>query len=299
MRPALLLCVLGGAAGFLAPSPHRIARGGARWATFPALSDDEISRALEKVPVFAISDAEGNAAVMAMDGSDASALNFFMDVKHALSAKQYLAGQTEGAAEGAAEGARPELRVAAQSLGKMWSTYKNAAAPSGAAERANVGAVRFISSPTELDAARAVIASGTISAAEVTRDELRAAYLAAEAAATAEAGDDAPSRPRFGAVTDVPVFSISQMRMSAGGENAGSQRVLFFSMSDLTKAWRGVCDNSGMGEGAFEDGELQIVSLDELIDQMRAPSEVDHRGTILVPAASSLAAIGADSGSKD
>ena len=47
MRPALLLCVLGGAAGFLAPSPHRIARGGARWATFPALSDDEISRALD------------------------------------------------------------------------------------------------------------------------------------------------------------------------------------------------------------------------------------------------------------
>ena len=43
----------------------------------------------------------------------------------------------------------------------------------------------------------------------------------------------------------------------------------------------------------------KIVSLDELIDQMRAPSEVDHRGTILVPAASSLAAIGADSGSKD
>ena len=293
---SLLLCLLGGAAGFLAPSPHRITRGGARWATFPALSDEEISQALDKVPVFAIADAEGNAAVMAMDGTDSSALNFFMDVKHALSAKQYLAGQGESqAAEGAQQ---PELRVAAQSLGKMWSTYKNAAAPSGAAKRANVGAVRFISSPTELDAARAVIASGTISAAEVTRDELRAAYLAAEAAATAEAGDDAPSRPRFGAVTDVPVFSIAQMRMTAGGENAGSQRVLFFSMSDLTKAWRGVCDNSGMGDGAFEDGELQIVSLDELIDQMRAPSEVDHRGTILVPAASSLAAIGADSGSK-
>ena len=74
---SLLLCLLGGAAGFLAPSPHRITRGGARWATFPALSDEEISQALDKVPVFAIADAEGNAAVMAMDGTDSSALNFF------------------------------------------------------------------------------------------------------------------------------------------------------------------------------------------------------------------------------
>ena len=74
------------------------------------------------------------------------------------------------------------------------------------------------------------------------------------------------------------------------------RRVLFFSMADLVDAWRAAAAaDTSEGAIAFDDGELEIVTLDELVGQMRAPraaADGDHRETIFVPNKKALVAVG-------
>lgn len=221
--------------------------------TYPGLDDSEIIALLDKVPVFSLVDEAGNAAVVQQDDGTAS-LEFFLDARYAMTRRARMEGGET-------------LRLMGQSLGRVLVAYDADDAPLPA---------RVLADPKELSAARQVVLRGVdpvAAATNMTFQELEAAYLLAD-----------PDR-RFAAHTDVPLFSVAQLVLAKS-----NQVPWFFSMADCVEQWRVAC---GEDIASYQNGELRLVSLSEMLDKLRAPSsDGDGRDRFFVPSKTALAAVG-------
>ena len=72
-------------------------------------------------------------------------------------------------------------------------------------------------------------------------------------------------------------------------DDGPGMRPWFFSMADLIEQWRGACQS----DESFESGEVQILSLNEMLELMRLDCPTDHRARMFVPSKAALKAIGA------
>ncbi|KAJ1461858.1 hypothetical protein M885DRAFT_507019 [Pelagophyceae sp. CCMP2097] len=225
--------------------------------SYPALTDDEIVGIFDKVPVFALADAEGNAAVVAEEGDESGRLEFFLDAQAAMQRARQLS-----------ENSQADFRLSAQSLGRAYVAYEKSDAPVAA---------RFLADPRELAAARQLILSGAgalVPDQNMTAAELREAYLVVDESA------------RFGAPHDVPLFCIPQLVLQQG--DGPPLRSWFFSMADLLEQWKAAATT----EADYAEGEVQILSLREVITAMRTQSTTDQRASLFIPTKSALQAIG-------
>lgn len=223
--------------------------------TYPACSDEEVIELLDKVPVFSLADEDGNSAVV--NDGDSKWLEFYCDPELAVMRKKQF-GQDQ-------------LRVTAQSLGRAHVAYAKAG-------EGDIRA-RFMADPRELASARQIILRGSgaeaAASGNLTAQELLDAYKLVDADL------------RFAKPSDVPLFSIEQLALAAG--DGPGMRPWFFSMKDLIEQWRNACES----DASFEQGEVQILSLDEMLRLMRVDAPTDHRARMFIPSKAALKAIGA------
>lgn len=220
---------------------------------FPGLQDKDIVELLDKVPVFSLVDNEGNSA--AVKDGNSSRLEFFLDAKHALRRRDQMVGGEK-------------LRLVGQSLGRALIAY----------ESSSDITAHFLADPRELVAARQIILRGVdpdAAAQNMTAQELLAAYALAD------------PQERFGTAFDVPLFSIAQLMLAADDD---VRNPWFFSMQDCVDQWKSACAGNAK---AYESGEIRLLSLKEIIEQMRAPQPEDnHKSRLFVPSKAALLAIG-------
>lgn len=268
MRTAWVVCLASACAALQPSSLARPARrlelhseageeGGLN-PVYPALSDEEVVEMLDKVPVFTLADGEGNAAVV-NDGTT-KALEFYCDVEVAMARKKMFDDE--------------KLRVTASSLGRAVVAYKDSETVDGIK-------ARFMADPRESIAARQIILRGASeegaqkASADMSSEELLAAYKLAD------------PDGRFAEPTDVPLFSIEQLMLARDG--GPGMRPWFFSLKDLLVQWK----NASETDESYADGEVQILSLNEMIQLMQSESPTDNRARLFVPSMASLKAIGA------
>lgn len=286
----MMLCALLGVTAAFRAGGRGVARGVRRFAEedggetiYPACTDEEVIEFFDKVPVFALADGEGNSAVV--NDGEQRWLEFYCDPELAIRRKQQFDDQS-------GDGVVSALKVTATSLGRVAVAYQTGDDSIKA---------RFVADPRELASARQVILRGagaeTAAKSNLTATELLEAYKLVD------------KDLRFATPSDVPLFSatpesrtqndarfvrrhheisgIEQLMLQR--DDGPGMRPWFFSMADLIEQWRGACES----DESFESGEVQILSLNEMLELMRLDCPTDHRARIFVPSKAALKAIGA------
>ena len=88
----------------------------------------------------------------------------------------------------------------------------------------------------------------------------------------------------------IPVYTCRQMAVQIDGEPV---RPWFFSLDHMMKTWKTVQNKEGEEKAAEMDGDVHMASLEELIEAMQKPSEVNFRKIMFMPSPEAVAAIAA------
>ncbi|KAL7443278.1 hypothetical protein ACHAXH_007077 [Discostella pseudostelligera] len=256
---------------------------------FPALSQDEIEEKLN-IPVFGLTDAQGNGVILAESGSNNNIFHLFFSKHMADAALKAVVEANSGA---------PPLKVSAFHLGKCWfklidtsgsrmyTLHKYSKEPQqdgvGSAEEITK-AVHFRLVPNAKDLMGARILTGlTPVDVEQLKDAVmepnppKALSIIQSAANSATSSFKSP-------FDQIPVFAIAQMRVrkkDEQGNSVGNNMVPFhLSTKTMSETWNEFIHQSPQ----FQDAEatLQLIELHKMVEMMQSESDFDFRNIVFI-----------------
>lgn len=251
---------------------------------YPAMTKEEISDWLEHIPVFAVTDSNGAGVVLKPDNAT-SVFYFFMSPVQANATLSQLKGANEDM----------DLKVSAFSLGKIWFSLLNGSPdeevmlkqPGVEGDEGKMMTkgveYRLVPDTRDLLGARMLL---TMSPED--GEKLKAGDTLNAEAAQAALKKAITESPKFNATfNEIPVFTISQMRMQKKPEEGDSGEPvtllpMYFSLQNLVGTWQQFM-TSAPAEVQQVEPAINLLSLHELIDMMQKESEIDWRTVVLVP----------------
>jgi hypothetical protein len=253
---------------------------------YPALSEEEIMDVLN-VPIFAITDHNGNGAVLSAKPDNANVVYFFLSEQMAQQALQSMQAANQGM----------NLRVSALHLGKVWfKMLHNDKLRGGKVELTHVDPnaptvfkeVQMRLVPEIRDLVGARLLQG-LDPNDVPR--LQDAI---------ENGDQDTARALIRTATEkseefkepfnkIPVFMVSQLRMQkrdpSGGDGYEPGSVqkfpMFLSPKTMLHVYQAFVKNSPGAENL--QPTLQLGELHKIVEMMQHESEMDFRNVVLLP----------------
>jgi hypothetical protein len=248
---------------------------------FPPMSQEEIEEKLH-IPVFGLTDANGNGVIMSDNGNNI--FHFFFS-KHMADAA--LRAVT------AANSEAPELRVSAFDLGKCWFKLikgdKMFKLQTYGGKRVNneddstIKPVQFRLVPNSKDLMGARILTGLKPGdVEQLKDAIETPDAPKAVSIIQKASNEANGFTN--AFNEIPCFAIAQMRVrkkNENGEPVGEPMLPFhLSSKTMSDTWTEFTHHSP----EFEDAEatLQLVELHKMIEMMQNESDFDFRNIVFI-----------------
>jgi len=255
------------------------------------MTQDEVKDFLEHIPVFAVTDSQGSGVVFKQE-DESSYFYFFMSPVQANATLHQLKGTNEGM----------DLKVSAFSLGRIWFDLLHASpdkevtlkAPGGDALTSQGVEYRLVPDTRDLLGARMLLTM-TPEDSEKIKDGMTEEI--AQAAFQKAMGES----PKFNSTyNEIPVFTISQMRMQKRQEEGESGEPItllpmYFSLQNMVATWQQFMSSAPQDVQGVEPA-INLVSLHEMVEMMQKESEVDWRNVVLVP---STPISGGDDGASD
>mmetsp|Transcript_26661 Transcript_26661/g.30779 ORF Transcript_26661/g.30779 Transcript_26661/m.30779 type:complete len:353 (+) Transcript_26661:106-1164(+) len=247
---------------------------------YPAMSSEEIEDWLAHIPVFAVTDKEGQGVVLKSNAT--SVFYFFMNVEMANATMNGLKQ----------ENPEMDLQISAFSLGKIWFRIRESAKPNDATlEKLDEG-----SAPSQSDIDyRLVPSNRDILGARMllTMDEKDSEELKAGGTPTYEMTKKIIEKAYNESTkfkdpyNEIPVFLIQQMRMQKKPEENEVEPVtilpMYFNLQDMVGIWQKFTAQSP--DTANMEPAIQLMDLFEILDKAQEETEVDWRNVLLVPSA--------------
>eukprot|EP00546_Thalassionema_frauenfeldii_P013493 CAMPEP_0178912398 /NCGR_PEP_ID=MMETSP0786-20121207/10239_1 /TAXON_ID=186022 /ORGANISM="Thalassionema frauenfeldii, Strain CCMP 1798" /LENGTH=354 /DNA_ID=CAMNT_0020584973 /DNA_START=114 /DNA_END=1178 /DNA_ORIENTATION=+ len=252
--------------------------------TYPAMDQEEIEAWLDHVPVFAVTDSQGQGVVMKPDDSSNIVYFFLSPVMANTTLTQLKTNKPD-----------MDLTVSSFSLGKIWFNMLNAGedkevmlkAPGseeGTASTSKDIEYRVVPDSRDLMGARMLL----------TMKPEDQEKLQQSGEMTPEIAQDAIKRamteaPKFNATfNEIPVFLISQMRMQKQASKEGDEAVtllpMYFSLQNMVTTWQQFMAQAPADVQGTEPA-INLMSLHEMVDLMQKESPIDFRNVVLIPSA--------------
>ena len=245
------------------------------------MTQEEVEEWLSHIPVFAVTDSEGQGVVLRPD-NDTSVFYFFMNPQMANATLETLKGSNEDM----------DLRISAFSLGKIWFNILNggdAAAVKlkkpGSDEEGTIAEgvqYRLVPDTRDLMGARMLL---TMDPADGEKLKNGGDFSAEDAQkAIQKAMKDSPKfKETF---NQIPVFMIQQMRMQKQDKDGTGDPVsmlpMYFSLQNMVSTWQQFLSQAGE-EAKDVEPAINLMELHELVDLMTKESEIDFRNVLLIP----------------
>mmetsp|Transcript_32196 Transcript_32196/g.45785 ORF Transcript_32196/g.45785 Transcript_32196/m.45785 type:complete len:366 (+) Transcript_32196:164-1261(+) len=253
--------------------------------TYPAMSREEVEGWLDHIPVFAVTDSQGQGVVLRPD-DNTSVFYFFMSPLMANATLTQL--KSSGGAESM------DLRVSAFSLGKIWFNVLNASpdkevvlkTPGEEDGKKSSGVeYRLVPDTRDLLGARMLLTMNPEDGEKLKNGEEMTQEIAQ--AAIKKAMTEAP---KFNATfNEIPVFLIAQMRMQKQpeeGEEVEGESVtlmpMYFSLQNMVTTWQQFMSQAPPEVQGTEPA-INLMALHELVDMMQKECPIDFRNVVLVP----------------
>jgi len=268
--------------------------------TYPAMTQAEVEAALQHIPIFAVTNADGNGIVLRpQDESSGNegVFYFFLSPNMANQTLNQLTGSGGNETEG--------LRISAFSLGKIYFMMKAKAAANATSTVKGVSAdtsaaasvsYRLVPDMRDLMGARMLLTMD-----EKDSEELR------KAGETGEISEEITQKAMQKALTEssrfnnsygeVPVFLIQQMRMQRTKEGLAEANKkakeeglpdvqphmlpMYFNLQAMVTTWQSFI--AKMPDAKDVEPSIHLMDLDELVSKMMEESEIDFRSVLLVP----------------
>jgi len=257
---------------------------------YPAMSQEEIEEWLGHIPVFAVTDKQGQGVVLRPD-NETSVFYFFMNPIMANATLQQLTSANSDL----------ELQVSAFSLGKIWFQIlkaspdtpvkiksPNAEESDETAELTQGVQYRLIPDTRDLMGARMLL----------TMDPKDGEALKQGGTLTPEVAQAAVRKamtesPKFNSTyNEIPIFMIQQMRMVKQPKDgstptpetiAEAQTMLpmYFNLATMVSTWQQF--TAGSEEAKNVEPAINLMDLFEIVDKMQEESEIDWRNVLLIP----------------
>jgi len=247
--------------------------------TYPAMNKEEIEAWLDHIPVFSVTDTQGQGVVMKPDESS-NIMFFFMSPGMANTTLNQLKTSNPDM----------DLTVSAFSLGKIWFNMLNTEkevilkAP-GSEEGAPSKDVeyRVVADSKDLLGARMLLTMNPEDQEKLQDNAELTPEIAQEAVKKAMT-----ESPKFNATyNEIPVFLISQMRMQKPAEE-GKESVtvlpMYFSLQNMVSTWQQFMSQAPADVQGTEPA-INLMSLHEMVDLMQKESPIDFRNVVLIPSA--------------
>jgi len=256
--------------------------------TYPAMSQEEIEEWLEHVPVFAVTDEQGQGVVLRPD-DDTSVFYFFMS--------PLMANATLNQLQESSNAESLDLRVSAFSLGKIWFNILNAedkevllkAPGSDEGSPSSNVEYRLVPDTRDLLGARMLLTMNPEDG-EKLKDGAEMSSEVAQAAIKKAMTES----PKFNATfNEIPVFLIAQMRMQKQPEDGAAPletengepitlMPMYFSLQNMVSTWQQFMSQAPADVQGTEPA-INLMSLHDLIDMMAKECPIDFRNVVLVP----------------
>eukprot|EP00546_Thalassionema_frauenfeldii_P011324 CAMPEP_0178917292 /NCGR_PEP_ID=MMETSP0786-20121207/13165_1 /TAXON_ID=186022 /ORGANISM="Thalassionema frauenfeldii, Strain CCMP 1798" /LENGTH=280 /DNA_ID=CAMNT_0020590825 /DNA_START=277 /DNA_END=1119 /DNA_ORIENTATION=- len=243
------------------------------------MTKEEIEAWLEHVPVFGVTDAQGQGVILRPDNYT-SVLYFFIS--------PIMANNTMNQLK--ANAPEMDLRVSAFSLGKIWFSMLNAGDDKevilkspGSEEGSPITGVdyRLVPDTRDLLGARMLLTMNPEDQEKLKEKGEMTPEIAQEAIKKAMT-----ESPKFNETfNEIPVFLISQMRMqkqAAEGEEAVQLLPMYFSLQNMVSTWQQFMSQASPDLQGTEPA-INLMSLHEMIALMQKESPIDFRNVLLVP----------------
>lgn len=247
---------------------------------YPPMTVEEIEDWLAHIPVFAVTDKEGQGVVL--KSNNTSVFYFFMNVEMANATMKGLLQQNPDM----------DMQISAFSLGKIWFRILESAR-----SEKDVTLDKLedsTTSPSDIDY-RLVPSNRDILGARMllTMDEKDSEALKAGGTPTHEMAKKIIEKAynestKFKSpFNEIPVFLIQQMRMQKKPDETDTEPVtilpMYFNLQDMVGIWQKFTSQSP--DTANMEPAIQLMDLFELIDKAQTETEVDWRNVLLVPSA--------------
>jgi len=250
-----------------APSKLAVMRGGAdsKDATkrYPGLSKDEVLAKLNTIPVFGITDEEGNSVILKTD--DGKQVNWlFLQKEAADSMQEFMQAQSPTL----------QLHVRDIPLGFIWERLSppgNSTSAPAAKDEDDPVEVRLLADRTDVSAALNM----TISNSQNVSSDLKVLYEEKAKILNSSWGV-------------VPVFTMAQMKMRVNNGTQGIElHPWFLSVASCIESFKNAMERSGGDASSIDDASLHVSTLHELMEAMQSESIFDFRNIIFMPSKSS------------
>ena len=273
---------------------------------YPALSEDEIASKLNTIPVFGLTDKSGNSAVLRTpDGENVNWCFLEHEVAEAMvSAFAQQSAQAETVdSDTSSKGG--DLIVSDVPLGMIWKALTPPDALDKSKKVSDFGDTPINETTVQLR----LLADGTDVEAAKNMTNVMLEQALNSSSSLGEGETAALIKRNFENKLEmlnrewgtVPVFTMANMKIrtpkkiadAVAGKNLGDDefveyRPWFLSVKDCIKSWKKASESSGLTEEENAVFPIQMATLEELVNAMRAESPADFRKMLFVPSESSI-----------
>lgn len=231
---------------------------------YPAMNRAEISKWMSHIPVYAVTDPDGNAKAIKL--GDRAVVYFFMS---SVVAEAYMKKLKESGEDFA------NSTVSGLFLGNIWFDFLDQDSQSEDAE------FRLVPDPRDLTSARTVLSMET-------PEEESGSGDASEGGSDGEILMEAIDTPFASAYNDIPLFYVDNMPLAENSEDIKkflnqmvSSSYMFFGAQNMFQ----VLDKFKESGEALDDSNDALCSLFDVVTMMQKPSAIDFRNIVLIPPA--------------